>query len=242
MAADTRGRILEAALASFVDDGYEHTTTALIRKRSGVSNGALFHHFRSKEAIADALHVHGIASFQDGLWEIVRTKPRGVREAVGAVIEHQLAWTEENPELARFLYMRGHLDWSPEAASQLEALNRELADAFQAWLAPLAERGEMRRVSRLMLTAIVSGPVHAIAQRWLAGQVKKPLRSYAGELTDAACAALRAKPGPERSVLASAPPAAQQGRLTVQLVADDGSVVAEGEATAELAPVRAVEP
>jgi len=48
---DTRRRVLDVALACFLADGYEQTTIAEIRKRSGVSNGALFHHFPTKEAM-----------------------------------------------------------------------------------------------------------------------------------------------------------------------------------------------
>ena len=41
-------------------------TVARIREHSQVSNGALFHHFRSKEAIADSLYVEAMASNQVG--------------------------------------------------------------------------------------------------------------------------------------------------------------------------------
>ena len=73
---DTRRRVLDAALAGFLEDGYAQTTIAGIRERSEVSNGALFHHFPSKEAIADALFVEAISSFHEGLWELVGSKPR----------------------------------------------------------------------------------------------------------------------------------------------------------------------
>src|SRR6266702_659538 len=86
---DIRSRILDVALACFLADGYEQTTIAQIRTRSGTSNGALFHHFPSKEAIAGALHVAAIASFQQGLWELVGRKPRSLRAAVRAVLEHR---------------------------------------------------------------------------------------------------------------------------------------------------------
>ena len=61
---ETRRRILDAALACFLASGYEQTTIARIRERSGTSNGALFHYFPSKEAIAEALYTGAIASFQ----------------------------------------------------------------------------------------------------------------------------------------------------------------------------------
>src|SRR5580698_2931449 len=102
---DTRSRILDAALKRFLEDGYEQATIASIRGDSGVSNGALFHHFPSKEAIADALYVEAMGSFQEGLWELIRSRPGSLRAAVRGTIGHQLAWVEQHDQLARFVYM-----------------------------------------------------------------------------------------------------------------------------------------
>lgn len=186
----TRERILDAALACFTEHGYEHTTTARIRERSGVSNGALFHHFPTKEAIAGALYVDAIASFQEGLWELLRRRPRSLRAAVRGSIAHQLRWIEEHQDRARFLYTRGHLDWDGPAGAQLQELNRDLAQAYRDWMTPLLQSGQVRPMSMLMVNAIVTGPVHSIARRWLAGQLRSPLHAYLDELADAACAAL----------------------------------------------------
>jgi AcrR family transcriptional regulator len=232
-AAGTRRRILDAALACFVEHGYEQTTIARIQARSGTSNGALFHHFRSKEAIADALYVGAIASFQEGLWELVRRGPGSLRDAVRGTIAHQLRWTEEHADLARFVYRRGHLDWDSSGGAEVAALNRELAAALRAWMAPLVESGDIRPTSMLMITAIVSGPAHAIARRWLAGQLGGPLTSFGDELADAAVAALRGTAVPARPVRLLP---AESCRVTVELVAGTGGVVARGEATARLAP------
>jgi AcrR family transcriptional regulator len=235
-ASDTRARILDAALACFIELGYEQTTIARIRERSGASNGALFHHFASKEALAGALHVDAIMSFQEGLWELLRRKPRSLRAAVRGSISHQLEWIEANQDRAQFLYMRGHLDWDSPAGAQLVELNRNLAQAYRDWMAPLLDSGEIRPMSMLMMTAIVTGPVHAIARRSLAGQLGSPLSAYLDELVDAACAALSGTPAGARSRPRSL---ARHGRIRLELVSDDGSVVADGEATAELLPAHA---
>jgi AcrR family transcriptional regulator len=233
---DTRSRILDAALACFIESGYEQTTIARIRERSGVSNGALFHHFPSKDAVADALYVDAMASFQQGLWDVLRRRPRSLRAAVRGTISHQLHWIEEHEDRARFLYMRGHLDWDSPAGAQLEQLNRELARAYRDWMAPLVEGGLIRPMSMGMLTAIVTGPVHAVARRWLAGQLSSPLHAYLDELADAAGAALSGTPASSRRPPSSL---ARHGRIRLELVSDDGSVIADGEATAELLPARA---
>jgi AcrR family transcriptional regulator len=230
-ATETRRRILDAALACFLEDGYEQTTIARVRERAGTSNGALFHHFPSKEAIADALYLDAIGSFQEGLWELIRRRPRSLEAAVKGAVTHQLAWTEHHADLARFVYLRGHLDWEAPAGEKLAELNRGLATAFREWMAPLVDSGEVRQTSMLMITAIVSGPAHAIARRWLAGQIQSPLTACADELADAACAGLR---GTRVRARPAARPSPRQGRLTLELVAEDGSVVARGQATAEL--------
>jgi len=47
----TRSAILEAATAAFAADGYEATGVAEICERAGVSKGAFYYHFESKEAV-----------------------------------------------------------------------------------------------------------------------------------------------------------------------------------------------
>jgi AcrR family transcriptional regulator len=226
---DTRSRILDAALACFVETGYAQTTIARIRERSGVSNGALFHQFATKEAIADALYVDAIASFQQGVWELLERRPASLREAVRGVIGHQIGWIEANAERARFVYARGNLDWSSPAGTQLDHLNRKLSDAYQQWTEPLIQAGKIRPMPMIVLNAVVAGPTHAIARQWLAGQASGPLHSYHDQLTDAATAALS-------GTRQQCHTAARHGRMQLQLIGDDGSVIAHGEAAVELLP------
>jgi AcrR family transcriptional regulator len=48
---DTRERILAAALQTFMEHGYNHTTMDQIAAASGTSKGTLYWHFRSKEEL-----------------------------------------------------------------------------------------------------------------------------------------------------------------------------------------------
>jgi AcrR family transcriptional regulator len=47
----TRSRILEAALLSFSQQGYDATGVAEICRLAGLSKGAFYHHFSSKQAV-----------------------------------------------------------------------------------------------------------------------------------------------------------------------------------------------
>lgn len=54
-AAATRRRILEAAITLFAENGYGETGLADVLQRAGVSKGAFYYHFDSKEAVASAI-------------------------------------------------------------------------------------------------------------------------------------------------------------------------------------------
>jgi AcrR family transcriptional regulator len=60
-AADSRSRILDAAVACLVDGGYPAATTLRIQARADVSRGRLLHHFPSRAVllVAAAQHLAG---------------------------------------------------------------------------------------------------------------------------------------------------------------------------------------
>lgn len=53
---ETRRKILDIAFRLFSEKGYEHTTIQDIVDRLGMSKGAVYHHFKSKEDILDHLY------------------------------------------------------------------------------------------------------------------------------------------------------------------------------------------
>lgn len=55
--ARTRTTILDAARAHFIDTGYSDTSVATILDTAGVSRGAMYHHFASKEEVFAAVFV-----------------------------------------------------------------------------------------------------------------------------------------------------------------------------------------
>jgi AcrR family transcriptional regulator len=236
---DIRDRILGAALECFDELGYDRTPIARIRERSGVSNGALFHHFSNKEAIADALYLEAMRSVQRDYWAALRGEPTTLREGVADIVRNMLTWVESNPRWARFLYAQGHLDWSSAAGAELRTLNRDLSAAYREWLERFVGAGQARDLDMTIVVAVVTGPAHAIAQRWLAGQVRGPLVGYADDLVDAAVAGLGGRPAPRRR---QAPKVPAEARVRIECVADDGAVVCEGHAIAELTPIRRKHP
>ncbi|WP_300018520.1 TetR/AcrR family transcriptional regulator [Pseudonocardia sp.] len=56
--AESRTRILDAAVACLVESGYAGATTLRIQARAGVSRGRLLHHFPSREVLLVAASHH----------------------------------------------------------------------------------------------------------------------------------------------------------------------------------------
>src|SRR3984885_813190 len=56
--AETRRRLLDAAIACLVERGYANTTTSEIAERAGLSRGAQLYHFPKKEELLTSAVEH----------------------------------------------------------------------------------------------------------------------------------------------------------------------------------------
>jgi AcrR family transcriptional regulator len=84
----TAGKILDAALALFREQGFEAATMRGIAERAGVATGAAYYYYASKDAIVMDFYqrsceemqekldvaLEGIRSLEDGLRELIRVK------------------------------------------------------------------------------------------------------------------------------------------------------------------------
>lgn len=216
---DSREKILQAASECFIEKGYEHTTVARIRERSGVSNGALFHHFPTKDAILGALYVRAIESAQLSLYAALAREPESLRQTIRNIIESILRWTIKHPDDAQLVYSIGHLDASSPTRGELDEQNRKLLEAVNEVLAPYKESGEVRHMPVVALISVVTGPAHHIAQYWLVDREHLPSPiGLLDVLTDAAVAGISGTPTEGGGVRP-----ARRGRITVELVDEDGN-------------------
>jgi len=84
--AETRGRILEAALDCLAELGYAGTTTTAIAERAGVSRGAQLHHFPTRASLIAAAVEHLYAGLRHDYERAFQKLPPG-RDRVGAAID-----------------------------------------------------------------------------------------------------------------------------------------------------------
>lgn len=83
MAGDTKERILEAALKLFAQSGYSGTSMSDIAKQLGITKGALYKHYTSKQEILDSIvaRMNQADSERAEEYNMPKTKTDGFEEA-----------------------------------------------------------------------------------------------------------------------------------------------------------------
>lgn len=70
-------RVLDAAADLFVHYGYDKTTVSDIARRAGVSKGAIYLHFESKDHLLEGLIVREMQTYAEKWLELIEADPQG---------------------------------------------------------------------------------------------------------------------------------------------------------------------
>jgi len=109
--AETRARILDAAMELFRRQGFEETTMREIAAEAGVATGAAYYYFDSKDAIVLAFYDQSQEELAP-LVEEALAGGRNLKDRIGALLELKLKYFEPNRRLLGAL--AAHVD--PEHA------------------------------------------------------------------------------------------------------------------------------
>lgn len=83
-----RAAIMDAALLCFARNGYDATRVRDIANAAGVSEGALYRHFASREELARELHLQAMSTFSDELLaaSVAETASASLRQMAARVL------------------------------------------------------------------------------------------------------------------------------------------------------------
>jgi len=182
--------ILRAALECAAAGSWEATPLQAVRQRAGVSNGSLFHHFPTRQALDAALVAAALEQHQEVLLAELSDDP-GV--TVAAVVRRHLQWVQDDPEVARLLlHAPSDVLRTAVAAPTLES-NRAFFRSIGAWL---ERHGWAGRPALPVVLALWIGPAQEYGRQWLSGSRAASLLDVADDLADGARAALGPLLGP----------------------------------------------
>ena len=186
-----RDEIIQAALACFVEKGFAGTTMEDIRRRSGASTGSIYHHFKSKEQLAAAVYLEGIADYQAGFVAQL-DRNNSAKKGIAAVIHYHLRWVEEHNQWAHYLFQMRHADFMAAVEEDIALENREFYTHMLHWLDARYDKGELRRLPFEVIFPIIISPCFNFASRRLSGQVQSDPEEAGDVFADAAWRALKA--------------------------------------------------
>ena len=121
-----RQQILSGARASFARYGYEGATVRLLEKETGLSRGAIFHHFRDKESLFIAVAEDDAAAMiatvaKDGLVQVMRNLLHEGADTAG--------WLGSQLEVSRRL--RTDADFADRWSAPSDALAKATRERLQ---------------------------------------------------------------------------------------------------------------
>lgn len=135
-----REHILDAALACFVRGGFHATTMQSICREAGISPGALYVYFDSKEALIAGLCERDRTEFAERFAKLAEAPD--FLEALTAIGEHY--FVAESPEKQRFAVEMGiEATRNPRIAEIFMSVDKYCSDSFEALFQRLKDEGRI---------------------------------------------------------------------------------------------------
>jgi AcrR family transcriptional regulator len=176
-------RLETAALALFARKGVAGTSIRDIAAAAGVSEGALYRHFPSKDALVAGLFAERYAALARVLDGLAGSGPFAAR--LRAVIGGLCALHDREPDAFNFMLVVQH-----EQLPRYDNGGGSPVDALRTLIASGIAAGEVPMVDADLATGVVLGIVVQTATLKLYGRITRPMSELAPTLADAALRAL----------------------------------------------------
>lgn len=96
-----RDKLKDAALKLFVERGFHNTPTSLIAKEAGVATGTLFHYFKTKEQLINALYLEIKDEMVEALEQHL-AEHETIKAKIRQLFFNAISWAIEKPEQQSF--------------------------------------------------------------------------------------------------------------------------------------------
>jgi AcrR family transcriptional regulator len=154
--AATREALLDATIASLVQDGYANTTTARVCERAGLSRGAHLHHFQTRSALLAAAVGHLAMRRRDELLAAADALPTGPERVAEGL---DLLWDSyASPLFQGALDLWSHARTDPELRPHLveveRALDRQTVELARRLFPRAAERPDFERLVEMSVATV----------------------------------------------------------------------------------------
>lgn len=171
--------ILRAALELFTEKGIHATTTKDIAKRAGVSEGALYRHFASKQELAEDLYLTHLSHFTAQLDKSVLPH-KGFQERLEALVTGCFRFFDEDRTLFTYLILSEHneLGRTTKRVRHIRHLVRDVLSDGRL-------EGEVRDGDLELFGAVIIGTIIRVAIFKIYGLLQGDLAPRSKEVAEA---------------------------------------------------------
>jgi AcrR family transcriptional regulator len=184
--AGVKTKVERAAVDLFAANGFDGVSIADIAAAAGVSQGALYRHYPSKEELGWALFSTAYLRTGEELDQI-RTGEAEFEAAVAAMIAHFCALYDEDPALFRFMLITQH-GFLPRIPSG----SRTPVDAIGDLVSDAIAENQLKPIDPALGAAVIMGVILQTATFHIYGRLGGSLAARALVLGHSAIAAVAA--------------------------------------------------
>jgi AcrR family transcriptional regulator len=184
--AGVKTKVERAAVDLFAANGFDGVSIADIAGAAGVSQGALYRHYASKEELGWALFSSAYLRTGEEL-DRIRAGEAEFEAAVAAMIAHFCALYDEDPALFRFMLITQH-GFLPRIPSG----SRTPVDAIADLVGDAIAENQLKPIDPALGAAVVMGVILQAATFHIYGRLGGSLAARAPMLGRAAIAAVAA--------------------------------------------------
>ena len=196
--ASTRRKIERAALKLFAEEGADAVSVKRIACAAGVSQGALYTHYESKEDLAWSLFSENYSRIGTEIRQLVRHH-RDVRAKMRAIVGHIYQRFEEDMPLWSYVFFARH--------TYVRKINPTMGNTFLVVRVVISEgikKDEIPRQDLEVATSMVSGMILQVADNRILGRVKDNLTTLSDDVAESCLRALGYSAAPEMQRVAVA--------------------------------------
>ena len=157
---ETRDRILDAAARLLAERGWARTTVEGIAEAAGVSRASIYHHFRGKRSILDAVVERTIAQWDEACDREGWPGDGDALRALAALQHSGIRYARENPLLRALFQLDPRILVGLSRSAPLRRAVQKLREQLVEVLRTGVERGQLRADLDVERTADLLGLLH----------------------------------------------------------------------------------
>lgn len=156
-------KILTSALSLFVEFGFHGTPTSTIAKTAWVSNGILFHYFKTKEDLITGLYI----SIKDDLMKYLEWKTSNnstTESVIKNMLKATIIWWLENKDKYHYIQQ---VHFSPH----IYQIDWSIQESYMKPYLDVVEKAKHEKIIKnlptYLILSILSGQINAICEYFL---------------------------------------------------------------------------